>query len=123
VPEWATHVRCRAIIAGVKYGAAGDNGGLGWNVSGDIRIRVGGTAGDYFSATTRYNADNSTGISRTTLMAAGYEVPVPTSDRGKKGIPFALQGRKNSGSTSLTVDDHVTITLDVEFLNRPETNV
>lgn len=119
VPEWATHVRVRAILAGVDFGVTGSPS----NVSGDLRIRVGGKAGDYFSTPTRYNCDNEGGHSRTTLMAADPKVKVPTTDRGAKGIPFALQGRKTAGSTSLSVDANSTITLDVEFLNEPESNV
>ncbi len=119
VPDWATHVRVRAILAGVSYGSSGG----ATNVSGDLRIRVGGKAGDYFSASTRYNCDNEGGKSRVTLMAADPKVALPKTDRGGRGIPFALQGRKNGGTTSISVDANSTITLDVEFLNEPESNL
>jgi hypothetical protein len=121
VPEWATHVRVRAILAGVSYGP---NAG-GSNVNGDLRIRIGGKAGDYFSSSTRYNLDNAggDGASRATLMCADPKVALPATDRGARGIPFALQGRKVSGNTSISVDDKSTITLDVEFLNEPESNI
>lgn len=120
VPAWATHARIKAILAGVRLGASGSNGGSGWDVAGDLRFKVGDTN---FSQPTTYKGESEDGRIRETLVAAAPKLKMPTADRGKRGVVLRIQGRKTSGSTSIEVNDASTVHVEVEFINDPESNV
>lgn len=118
IPTWATTAKVRAFLAGVGYGAAGTNGGAGWNVTGYLRIQLGASI---YSQGTFYNVSNDGGRSRSTLMAGAPNLPIPATMRGTTQT-LRIEGTKNNGSTNLLTDDKSMLSLEIEFVNAPESN-
>lgn len=116
IPEWATHVRARAILGGVRYGGTGDNAGAGWNVVGNIRVDLGGVV---TTAATVYNTSVASGNDRTTLIAGGGPLAIPTVNRGST-VTCKIEATKSTGNTSLVADTGTTVMIDLTFTQRPE---
>lgn len=123
IPDWATHARVVVTLSGVQLGGAGTNGGAGWNAVGELRVRIGGAGGDFYSPVTKYDVDSESGKVRVTLLAAGKKIALPDADRGRKGVNFRVEGRKTSGNDNLRSDGGTTAVIDVEFVNEPESNL
>lgn len=123
VPEWATHVDMQVILAGIKYGDAGDNGGSGWNVVGNLRLVLAeGTASQTNADQTTYNVEVDTGHDRATLLTGEGDVPVPQALRGT-ATTLKIQGKKNLGSAQLLSNHNSTISISATFKARPESNL
>jgi hypothetical protein len=124
VPSWATHCKVRAFVAGVYYGAAGNNGGAGWEAAGNLRVAFVGNVDTVVGPTTPYNMHAETGIDRAVMMTAATGLAIPVANRGKAAI-IRLQGNKNvSGpTTSIVADVYTTSTVEVEFYNAAESNL
>lgn len=124
VPSWATHVKVLANLGGVGFGAAGTNGGAGWNVAGDLRIQIGSNATDTnYSPATHYNISNDGGADRATMLCGAVNLSIPKTLRGKPNIGIRVEGRKSSGNTSLVVDTKSIVAIDVEFTTKRESNI
>jgi hypothetical protein len=124
VPEWATHLQVQGILGGVRFGAAGTNGGAGWNTFGSLRVQLGlEAAGAVYSQATAYNISNESGQDRTTLIVGAPAIKIPAAMRGAPSS-IRIEGNRNSGSsTSLFVDQSSMCSLEVKFLQAPESNL
>lgn len=121
VPEWATDVKVRAFLAGIKYGGDGDNNGSGWNVNGELRIQIGQQSGDAnYSQATQYNMSVDSGRDRGVLMCGAPKMDIPLDLRGTR-TTIRIEGKKISGSTALEADNKSMVSIDVEFVNAVET--
>lgn len=112
VPDWCTHVQMRAILGGIAFGSAGQT----QNAVGSLRLSLGSASGEG----TQYNV-SATGVDRTTLLAGAAMLSVPSGLRGTTQV-VKIEGKKDSGSTSLTSDASSTISVEVRFVQRPEKN-
>lgn len=119
VPEWATHARVRALIAGVGYGAPGDNGGAGWNAVGTLRVQLGG---DTYSQATAYNVSTPSGTDRAVLMAGAARMPVKKALRGTTTW-LRVEGLKSIGNSNIYTDERSLVSIDVTFYSAVESNV
>lgn len=119
VPEWATHVQLEAILAGIQFGASGNNAGAGWNTYGNLRIKMGTDANAVYSQATAYNESVDTGIDRTTLMAGSPAVAIPKAYRGTTQS-FQIEAQEGGGTTWLWVNNQSMVSLHVKFQQAPE---
>lgn len=115
VPVWATHAKIRVLVGGVRYGAAGTNGGLGWTVLGNLRVMLGTNPGPG----TQYSLESESGIDTTTLMFGAAKLAIPKAQRGTN-LTLSLQGMKSSGTTSISADTRSLISVDLDWLKVPE---
>lgn len=122
IPEWATHMQARAIIGGARFGAAGTNGGAGWNVFGALRVQFATGSFTQYSQSTSWNLSNATGEDRTTMMAGAPGIPIPEAMRGAP-TSVRAEARKGGGTTDLWVDTSSMCSLEVRFTQGPESNV
>lgn len=123
VPEWATHVKVVSILAGIGIGAAGNNGGSGWNAVGQLRIQIGVQAEDpNYSQPVGYNISHDSGTDRATIMCGANNLAIPSDLRGKKAY-IRVEGNKTAGNDRLFADSKSVVSLDVEFVDKPESNV
>lgn len=120
-PKWATHAKMRALIGGVGYGGAG---GTAWAVAGNVRMALGSGTDIAYTAPANFNLDSPTtgGYATELIMAGGDMVPVPAALRGQP-ILVRLQGQKLSGNSPLYTNTGSTISMEVEFVNQPISNV
>lgn len=119
VPSWATHVKTRAILAGLRFGATGSNGGAGWGTSGWLRIQFGGAT---YTQGTKYNESTDAGEDRATVMCGGPAMKIPEGDRGR-AVSVRIEGLKSDGTTSLFSDEGSMLSLEVEFTNAAESSL
>jgi hypothetical protein len=120
VPEWATHARVRVLLAGIYAGGATTTN---WSANGHIRIQLGPDTAPLFGPTTGYQIDLPTpsGSGYFMFMAGADALELPVSSRGNT-IGFKLQGNKTSGNTSLVTNTWSTVSVDIDFLNKPMSN-
>lgn len=122
IPSWATHVKLRAILGGIGYGATGNNGGAGWNVIGELRMTLDGAVSDVTGQTVTYNVSVESGADKTTLMAGSPALAIAAGNRGKPAT-IKIEGKKTSGSTSLVSNTQSMISVEAVFYNAPEANL
>lgn len=108
IPEWASRVRVRAILGGVRVEQRDPNN------YGELFVRF-GTVPDGFS--TQYGRwDNSMagGITRQTFMVSDNR-SVPSSFRGTDGQACIRATRTVANSNTPRLDTYSSISLDLEF--------
>lgn len=123
VPDWATRVNVRAIMAGLSYGQiAGTTGGL-YNVFGGLRIQIGAdTASPIFSEATAYNLQTTAGHDTATLMCAAPKLALPARFRGVT-TQLRTEGFRYSNSVGeLFSYDQSMLTIECEFYEEPASN-
>ena len=98
-------------------------GGGASNANGDLRIQLGFYGGSVYTQSTAYNISVDAGYDRTTLMCGSPKTAIPVAERGSRGVPIRIEGRKTAGNDSLTVDTSCMVSLEVEFINDLESNV
>lgn len=116
IPAWATHMQARAMIYGVAFGTTGTSG---QGAQGNLRISLGNAV---YTESTVYNVSAATGVDRTGVFAGSPAVVIPAAMRGTTST-LRVEGNKTSGVTSLSADTGTTGTLEVRFIQRPESNV
>ena len=121
VPAWATHCKLRAILGGVKYGNTGTNNNNGWNASGEFRIQFGGASAKSYSEITAWNVSNESGFDRDTFMAGTGSLAIPAGDRDRS-TTVRIEARRTAGNCPLVTDQQTTISLEVEWVQKPEAN-
>lgn len=124
VPEWATHVRAVAHVAGVAFGADGNNSGAGWTASGTLRFQFNFDGTFVYGQDTAWNIDVDGGIDRDTLMTATQAKAIPLASRGGT-IRVRLEGKRtNSGTTAAEfyIDSKSMVALDFEFYVKAESS-
>lgn len=123
VPSWATHAEIRALIAGVRHGGSGDNGGAGWNVYGDTRIQFGGGSNTSYSQGTAFNLSAPSGHDRATIMCGAPLLHIAENNRGK-GATIRIEGRRSGGNApDLYVDKQSMVSIEVRWTTRRESNM
>ena len=122
VPSWATHARVKGTLSGILFGDSGNNGGSGWMVYGDLRVKLSSGDTARYSQVTAYKVASEGGRQRTTLMCGAPTIPIPPAVRGTQ-TTIRIEGDKLGGSTTLTANEGSMVSLDVEFINDAESNV
>jgi hypothetical protein len=119
-PKWATHANLQSIMS-VIYGGAG---GTTWNALGEVRMVIlSGTTIVGTSEGTTFNLSSppTGGIQTDILMAGGSLLPIPEAYRGTP-LTVRLQAYK-SGNSNVATDSGSTVSMEIEFVNQPTSNV
>lgn len=125
VPSWATHLRASVLVGGVRFGAAGTNGGAGWDSNGFTRLKFAWSAGDpTVSDATSFNIHTDSGNDRFLMMAGSPSHKVPKGARGGT-VAVYIDGTRTTGTAGAAqaIDSMSTISLDVEFYSNVESSV
>ncbi|MGO2819422.1 MAG: hypothetical protein ACTIA5_01385 [Brachybacterium tyrofermentans] len=108
IPDWATRVRVRAILGGVRVEAIPPNN------YGQLFVRFGTVANGFSTQFGRWDSSMAGGITRQTFMVADDRV-VPASFRGTASRAYIRATRTNNNSNTPRLDTFSSISLDVEF--------
>lgn len=111
IPPWATHFS----VAGAVMGLRRDPG----DIEGSMRVQLGNSSPVYTEVTgwNLYSAD----ADRVTFGYADGDVPIPVNFRGTTQ-PIYTQMNKTFGSAITTVDASSSISMNVVFHCKPESN-
>lgn len=118
VPPWATHVSALALLGGIRFGETGTGP---WNAAGALRIQLANGGDVIYSGGTRYNVETASGFDRDIFMAGGSNLPIPAARRGQP-IVVRIEGKRTTGDTKLRSGAISTVSIDVEWLQAPESN-
>lgn len=108
IPEWASRVRLRAILGGVRVEGASPNN------YGQIFVRVGTVANGFSSQHGRWDIATAGSVARETYMVADDRT-VPSSFRGTDSRAYIRASRINANSNTPRLDSLSSVSLDVEF--------
>ncbi|MGP4916249.1 hypothetical protein ACTXJ9_11160 [Brachybacterium tyrofermentans] len=108
IPDWATRVRVRAILGGVRV----EN--IAPNNFGQLFVRFGSVADGFSTQMGRWDSSMAGGITRQTFMVADDRV-VPASFRGTDSRAYIRATRTNNNANTPRLDTFSSISLDVEF--------
>lgn len=108
IPDWATRVRVRAILGGVRVEAIAPNN------FGQLFVRFGTVANGFSTQFGRWDSSMAGGITRQTFMVADDRA-VPASFRGTESRAYIRASRTNNNSNTPRLDTFSSISLDVEF--------
>ena len=108
IPDWATRVRVRAILGGVRVEEKSPNN------YGNLFVRFGTVPTGFSTQYGRWDNSMAGGITRQTFMVADDRT-VPSSFRGIDTRAYIRATRKNNNSNVPLLDTFSSISLDLEF--------
>ena len=108
IPTWATRVRVRALLGGVRVEEKSPNN------YGNLFVRFGTVPTGFSTQYGRWDNSMAGGITRQTFMVADDRT-VPSSFRGIDTRAYIRATRKNNNSNVPLLDTFSSISLDLEF--------
>ena len=108
IPDWATRVRVRAILGGVRVEEKSPNN------YGNLFVRFGTVPTGFSTQYGRWDNSMAGGITRQTFMVADDRT-VPSSFRGIDTRAYIRATRKNDNLNVPLLDTFSSISLDLEF--------
>ena len=108
IPDWATRVRVRAILGGVRVEEKSPNN------YGNLFVRFGTVPTGFSTQYGRWDNSMAGGITRQTFMVAD-DRSVPSSFRGIDSRAYIRATRKNDNNNVPLLDTFSSISLDLEF--------
>ena len=108
IPDWATRVRVRALLGGVRVEEKSPNN------YGNLFVRFGTVPTGFSTQYGRWDNSMAGGITRQTFMVADDRT-VPSSFRGIDTRAYIRATRKNNNSNVPLLDTFSSISLDLEF--------
>lgn len=108
IPTWATRVRVRALLGGVRVEEKSPNN------YGNLFVRFGTVPTGFSTQYGRWDNSMAGGITRQTFMVAD-DRSVPSSFRGIDSRAYIRATRKNDNNNVPLLDTFSSISLDLEF--------
>ena len=108
IPTWATRVRVRALLGGVRVEEKSPNN------YGNLFVRFGTVPTGFSTQYGRWDNSMAGGITRQTFMVADDRT-VPSSFRGIDSRAYIRATRKNDNNNVPLLDTFSSISLDLEF--------
>ena len=108
IPDWATRVRVRALLGGVRVEERSPNN------FGQLFVRFGTVANGFSTQMGRWDNSTAGGITRQTFMVAD-DRSVPSGFRGTDSRAYIRATRTNANSNVPRLDTFSSISLDLEF--------
>ena len=108
IPDWATRVRVRAILGGVRVEEKSPNN------YGNLFVRFGTVPTGFSTQYGRWDNSMAGGVTRQTFMVADDRT-VPSSFRGIDTRAYIRATRKNDNRNVPLLDTFSSISLDLEF--------
>ena len=108
IPTWATRVRVRALLGGVRVEEKSPNN------YGNLFVRFGTVPAGFSTQYGRWDNSMAGGITRQTFMVAD-DRSVPSSFRGIDSRAYIRATRKNDNNNVPLLDTFSSISLDLEF--------
>ena len=108
IPDWATRVRVRALLGGVRVEEKSPNN------YGNLFVRFGTVPTGFSTQYGRWDNSMAGGITRQTFMVAD-DRSVPSSFRGIDSRAYIRATRKNDNNNVPLLDTFSSISLDLEF--------
>lgn len=102
VPWWASHLDVRVLLGNVKYGAAGTNGGAGWQAAGNTRVVLTNAGGTVTGPSVTFNLDTDAGLDTVTMMSGAGNLAIPAAMRGINAT-LKVEGQHTSGNGTITL--------------------
>lgn len=118
VPDWATHCRVVATIAGVKFGGASGD----YTISARLQLGAGGTLVNTNLLAVTLTAGDANN-DRATLLVAAEDITIPTAAKGTTW-PVTIAARRTSASPAgaVVADTGTVVAYDIEFFTKPTSN-